>query len=256
MKRFEGKVAVVTGGASGIGEAIVRRLLAEGAKVAVLDLNAELLNDKAADFGPQFLGVGGDVTDEASIERFLTQCVERFGSLDLAFNVAGAARGGPIVSHEVRDWDFTVDLCLKGVFLALKHEAQRMNPQRGGAIVNISSVCARFPVHGAAAYCSAKAGVEMLTKVAALELIERGIRVNTILPGYTDTPAVSMAGNTSRLDMAVLNRIPMHRAATAAEIAAPALFLASDDAAYVAGTSLLVDGGWELTGCPDRRPQQ
>jgi NAD(P)-dependent dehydrogenase (short-subunit alcohol dehydrogenase family) len=256
VKRFDGKVAVVTGGASGIGEAIVRGLLAEGASVAVLDINAGLLSEKAPELGARFHGVAGDVTDESVVEGFIGQCAERFGGLNLAFNVAGAARSGPIVSQSVCDWDFTVDLCLKGVFLSLKHEARLMSSRRGGAIVNVSSVCARFPVYGAAAYGSAKSGVEMLTKVAALELTERGIRVNAILPGYTCTPGVRMAGNSPQGDKAVVDRIPMRRAATPAEIAAPALFLASDDAAYMAGTSLVVDGGWELTGSPELRLQR
>jgi NAD(P)-dependent dehydrogenase (short-subunit alcohol dehydrogenase family) len=251
--RFEAKVAVVTGGASGIGDAIVRGLLAEGASVAVLDLNADLLADRRREFGSRFHGEAGDVTDESAIAHFISSCVERFGGLDLAFNVAGASKGGPIVDHAVQDWDFTVDLCLKGVLLSVKHEARQMIARGGGAIVSVSSVCAHMPVYAAAAYCSAKSGVEMLTKVAALELAEKAIRVNVILPGYTYTPGLSVPTALPEYDKAILGRIPLRRAGSPRDIADPALFLASDAARYITGTSLVVDGGWELAGCPDRR---
>lgn len=183
--------------------------------------------------------------------RFVSECVQRYGGLDLAFNVAGAAKGGPLCDLPAENWDFTVDLCLKGVFLSLKHETRQMLSRGSGAIVNVSSVCAHFPVRGAAAYCAAKSGVEMLTKVAALELAEKGIRVNAILPGYTDTPGMRMPIESPEDDKAVLQRIPLRRAATPEDIASPALFLASHDARYVVGASLVVDGGWELTGCPE-----
>jgi NAD(P)-dependent dehydrogenase (short-subunit alcohol dehydrogenase family) len=256
MKRFEGKVAVVAGGASGIGDAIVRGLLAEGARVAALDINGRLLADRQREFGSEFYGAAGDVTDEPSVERFIADCAERFGGMDIAFNVAGASKVGPIVDHSLQDWDFTVDLCLKGVLLCLKYEARQMIARGGGAIVNVSSVCAHMPVYGAAAYCSAKSGVEMLSKVAALELAERHIRVNAILPGYTYTPGQRLATDSPEHDKAILERIPLRRAASPQDIAGPALFLVSDAARYIAGASLVVDGGWELTGCPDLRPRQ
>jgi len=250
MKRFAGKVAAVTGGVSGIGAAIVRKLIAEGCSVAVLDINAELIAARGREYGDAFLGIPGDVTQEGGVERFMGVCAERFGRLDIAFNVAGASKVGPIVEHQVQDWDFTMDLCLKSVFFSVKHEARQMLARGGGAIVNVSSVCARFPVSGAAAYCSAKSGVEMLTRVAALELAAQRIRVNAILPGYTYTPGMRMASEQPDEDKAVLAQIPMKRAASPADIADPALFLASEDARYITGASLVVDGGWELTGYP------
>jgi NAD(P)-dependent dehydrogenase (short-subunit alcohol dehydrogenase family) len=253
MKRFVNKVAVVTGGASGIGDAIVRALHTEGARIAALDINAKLIQERDQEFGSAFMGVAGDVTDERVVEKLMADCAARFGAPDVAFNVAGASRGGPIVDHSIEDWDFTLDLCLKGVLLCMKHEARSMIPRGRGAIVNISSVCAHFPVYGGAAYCAAKSGTEMLTKVGALELAEKGIRVNTILPGYTYTPGVRIAIERPAYDRALLERIPLRRAATPEEIAAPALFMASDDARYIAGASLVVDGGWELAASPDSR---
>jgi NAD(P)-dependent dehydrogenase (short-subunit alcohol dehydrogenase family) len=250
MKRFEGKVAVVTGAASGIGDAIVRGLLAEGASVAGLDINKKLLADRQHEFGARFFAAPGDVTEEASVARCMSDCAERFGEVHMAFNVAGGSKGGLLFEHSLSDWNFTVDLCLKGVFVCMKHEARLMRTHGRGTIVNVSSVCAHFPVSGAASYCSAKSGVEMLTKVAALELTATGIRVNTILPGYTYTPGMRMDIVESNVDKSVVARIPLRRAADPAEIAAPALFLASDDARYIVGASLVVDGGWELRGFP------
>lgn len=253
MKRFENKVAVVTGGASEIGDAIVRALLAEGAQVAAFDINADLLAERQREFGASFHGAAGDVTVESSVEQFVSECVKRFGGLDLAFNAAGSSKGGAIVDVSIKDWDFTLDLCLKGVLLSMKYQAPRMIQRGGGAIINVSSVCAHMPVYGGAAYCSAKSGVEMLTKVAALELAQKGIRVNAILPGYTYTPGVQVAAHRPDLDKAIIESIPLGRAAAPQDIAAPALFLASEAARYIAGASLVVDGGWELTGCPDLR---
>lgn len=255
MKPFDGKVAVVTGGASGIGDAIVRRLLAGGARVVACDVNAELLSQRAEEFGAAFRGVAADVTVEAEVERFVSTCLDDFGRLDIAVNAAGASRSGVVTDLTEADWDFTVDLCMKGVFLSMKHEARAMG-EAGGAIVNISSVCARFPVQGGAAYCAAKSGVEMLSKVAALELAPRAIRVNAVLPGYTHTPGMQLAAKRPDQDRAIVERIPLRRAGSPADIAAAALFLCGSDAGYITGTSLVVDGGWELTAAPVRPSPQ
>jgi NAD(P)-dependent dehydrogenase (short-subunit alcohol dehydrogenase family) len=179
--------------------------------------------------------------------------VSCFGALDCVFNVAGASRPGYIVDLPEADWDFTVDLCLKGVFLGMKHAARHMLG-RGGAIVNIASLNAQVPMHGGAAYASAKAGVEMLTKNGALEMTPDGVRVNAILPGLVETPLTRRHFDNPAAHAAFLERIPMGRAAQPDDIAGPALFLASDEARYVSGASLLVDGAWAVTGYPDMRP--
>ena len=176
----------------------------------------------------------------------------RLSSLDIAFNVAGALRAGPIVDLDEKDWDFTVDLVLKGVFLSTKHEARHMkNNGVQGAIVNISSLNAHVPLFGGSAYASGKAGVEMFTKNAALELGRNGIRVNAILPGLVATPLTARFIGNEALYQDYIQRIVLGRAASPEEIAAPTLFLASDEARYVTGTSLVVDGGWEITNYPD-----
>jgi len=252
--RFAGKVAVVTGGASGIGFAIVRRLAAEGAKVVVSDINVEALHAAERELGAHGFALRGDVTCEADMEALVASAVSRFGGLHAAFNVAGASRPSYIVDMSESDWDFTVDLCLKGVFLAMKHEARHMMSSGGGAIVNIASLNAHVPMHAGSAYATAKAGVEMLTKNGALELAPFGVRVNAVLPGLVETP-LTRAHFADPDRLAAFNaRIPMGRPAQPDEIAAPSLYLASNDATYVSGASLLVDGAWAVSGYPDMRP--
>ena len=246
--RFAGKVAVVTGAASGIGLAITRRLLAEGAKVVGSDLNP------IGDLGDGFIGIAGDVTKEASAEELVATAVDRFGSVDAAFNVAGASKPGYIVDLSESDWDFTVDLCLKGVFLGMKHQARQMMRQGVGAIVNIASLNAHVPMHAGSAYVAAKAGVEMLSRNGALEFAEFGIRVNAILPGLVQTNLTRRHFDNHDALAVFEARIPMGRPAQPEEIAAPALYLASTDASYVNGASLLVDGAWAVSGYPDMRP--
>jgi meso-butanediol dehydrogenase / (S,S)-butanediol dehydrogenase / diacetyl reductase len=246
--RFAGKVAVVTGAASGIGLAIVKRLLAEGAKVAGLDLHP------TGDLGAEFVGVEGDVTKETSAEDLVATAVDRFGAVHAAFNVAGGARAGYIVDLAEADWDFTVDLCLKGVFLGMKHQGRQMMRQGTGSIVNIASLNAHVPMHAGSAYVAAKAGVELLSRNGALEMAEFGIRVNAILPGLVQTPLTRRHFDNAEALAAFEKRIPMGRPAQPDEIAAPALYLASDDASYVNGASLLVDGAWAVSGYPDMRP--
>jgi meso-butanediol dehydrogenase / (S,S)-butanediol dehydrogenase / diacetyl reductase len=253
-RRFEGKVALVTGAASGIGHAIVRQLIAEGARVAGGDINVELLDAANAELGAAFATLPGDVTREGDAEALVGLAVERFGRLDCAFNVAGGNRAGYIVDQTEDEWDFVMDLCLKGVFLGMKHQARQMLRQGGGAIVNIASLNAHVPMHAGAAYSTAKAGVEMLTRNGALEWADRGVRVNAVLPGLVETPLTRPHfQDPARLD-AFHSRIPMGRAAQPNEIAGPALFLASPEASYVSGSSLLVDGAWATSGYPDMRP--
>ena len=252
--RFEGTGALVTGGASGIGLAIVQGLHREGAKIVCADINTEALGAVERELGERVVCMVADVTKEPDVERMVELAVTRFGSLGCAFNVAGAARPGYLVDLSEGDWDFTVDLCLKGVFLCMKHEARHMLGRGAGAIVNIASLNAHVPMHAGAAYASAKAGVEMLTKNGALEFTGHGVRVNAVLPGLVQTPLTRRHFDNRDAHAAFMARIPAGRAAQPIEIAKPALFLASEEASYVSGASLLVDGAWAVSGYPDMRP--
>ncbi len=253
--RYAGKVAVVTGGASGIGAAIVRRLVAEGASVVAGDVNTENLDALVAELGDGVVGVVADVTSEDAVAALVATAVDRFGGLHAGFNVAGGGGGGMLLDQAEADWRRVLDLCLTGVFLSMKHEARQFVAQGGGgAIVNVSSLNSRVPMFGGSAYCSAKAGVAMLSECGALEFGEHQIRVNTVSPGLTETPLTApLLALEGALD-AYLERIPLRRAGGPADMAAAALFLASDDAAYVSGANLFVDGAWATTTYPDLRP--
>jgi NAD(P)-dependent dehydrogenase (short-subunit alcohol dehydrogenase family) len=254
-RRFEGKVGLVTGGASGIGLAISRRLVAEGASVVVADVNDASLQRTKTELGSAIATVTVDVRVEAQVETMVRTATERFGQLDVAFNAAGLGGFGEITELAEADWDLVVDVCLKGVFLSVKHEARGMIAHgRGGAIVNIASLNSHVPMYGGVAYCCAKAGVEMLSRNAALELAAKRIRVNTVSPGLTDTPLTAAMHNIAGVEGAYMDRIPMKRWGTPEDMAAAALFLASDDAAYISGSNLFVDGGWETTGYPNLQP--
>jgi NAD(P)-dependent dehydrogenase (short-subunit alcohol dehydrogenase family) len=254
-RRFDGKVAVVTGGASGIGLAITRRLVTEGASVVVADVNAEALANAQREFGKSVASATADVRIEAQVEAMVRTASERFGRLDLAFNAAGLGGFGPITELAEADWDLVIDVCLKGVFLSVKHEARAMIQHRnGGAIVNIASLNSHVPMYGGVAYTCAKAGVEMLSRNAALELAPQRIRVNTVSPGLTDTPLTTTFKEIAGMEAAFMERIPMRRWGTPEDMAAAALFLASDDAGYISGSNLFVDGAWATTGYPNLQP--
>lgn len=253
-------MAAVTGAASGIGRAIALRLATEGASVLAGDVNEVGLRSLRDEAGARGLPpdrvrtVPCDVTREDEVER-LVRLGE--GTLDYMFNVAGGTRGAPLIDLSEADWDFTVDLCLKGVYFGIKHAARVMARSRGGAggvIVNVASLNATVPMHFGGAYSASKAGVVSLGQTAAIELADEGIRVATVSPGLTDTPLVAPLTDHEPIRRAYLDRIPLGRAASPEDIAAAALFLVSADAAYITGVNLVIDGGWGQTGYPDLRP--
>lgn len=252
--RFAGRSAVVTGGASGIGLAIVRRLVREGARVLAADINADALDALRGELGDAVATQLADVRNEADVAAMVQAASEAFGGLDLGFNAAGLGAPGEITELTEESWDLVLDVCLKGAFLSVKHEARAIKARgRGGAIVNIASLNCHVPMFGGTAYACAKAGVEMLSRNAALELAPHGIRVNTVSPGLTDTPLTAAVHSTPGLEEAFLARIPLKRWGQPEDMAAAALFLAAADAAYISGANLVVDGAWETTGYPDLR---
>ncbi len=243
MSRLAGKVAVITGGASGIGRHTASLFAAEGAMVVLGDRDSKLLEETAESIGSEVCATAEvDVRREADVERLVQLAVQRFGKLDIAVNSAGIGTLSAIHQHPTESWQEVLDICLGGVFLAVKHQSRQMIEQgTAGAIVNIGSINGRQAAEGMVAYCSAKAGVEMLTKVAGLELGGRGIRVNAISPGFVETPMTAFARDTVRRDF--LKSIPMGRPGQPDDIAGAALFLVSDDAGWVNGETLVVDGG-------------
>jgi 3-oxoacyl-[acyl-carrier protein] reductase len=252
---FEGKVAVVTGGGSGIGEAICVRLAAEGAKVAVLDINedAAALTATLVDG----IAVEADVSDSESVQRALEQVEEQLGPVDVWVNNAGitaAAQASRISEraerHEALDalvrlpddeWRRMLAVHLDGTFYGTRAAAQSMAPRGSGAIVNISSVCGIEGCTGFPHYSAAKAGILGFTRAVAKELAVQGVRVNAVAPGFIDT-AASQAVDTP-LRQAQRQRSPLGRFGRPEEIAATVAFLASDDAAFFVGETLSPNGG-------------
>lgn len=252
--RFEQKVAVVTGGVSGIGAQITTRLVSEGARVVAVDISEEAVAAATETFGESVVGHLADVTDETSYEAAIERAVSEFGQLDLLFNVAGGSKAAPLTEMTYADWDFTIRLNLYSVFLGTQLAARKfLASGRPGAIVNIASLNSLVPLRFGAGYSASKAAAVMLTKQAALELAEYGIRVNAVSPGLVATPLTASLTATPAVLDAFLERIPMNRAAMPEEVAAAALFLASDDASYISGENLVVDGGWATSGYPDLR---
>jgi meso-butanediol dehydrogenase/(S,S)-butanediol dehydrogenase/diacetyl reductase len=250
--RFEGKIALVTGGASGIGRSITERLVGEGARVAIGDIDADGLDARRKELGDQVTTVVTDVSREGDVEALVAAARDSFGGLDAAFNCAGAVKDGLIVDIDEADWDRVFSVTSKGVFLSIKHEARAMIAGgRGGAIVTITSINSVTPVHGAVIYNAAKAAAAMTAANAALELGEHGIRSNAIAPGLVATPMTDFMRSAPGVEEAFLEFTPLGRVGRPEDIAATALFLASDDAAWISGVNLLVDGGHRTVGYPN-----
>jgi len=249
--KFEGKVAIVAGGTTGIGLEIVRNFVNEGGKVVIGARRKELLESLKKELGENVVTVQADVTVEGDQINLVKTAVEKFGKLDVAFNVAGGSKVGCIADISEEDWMWTVNLCLKGVFLGMKHQISEMRKSGGGAIVNVSSLNSEVPMWGGSAYSAAKAGVSMLTKNAVLEYTKDNIRFNALLPGLIETPLTEGLINHEAIYDAYMDRIPMKRTGRPQEMASAALFLASDDASYITGSTLIADGGWATTGYPD-----
>jgi len=246
---LQGKTALVTGGASGIGEAIVRRFHAEGAAVALFDRNpvSDKLREELVERS-RFLQ--GDVSEESQVRDGVTQTFAAFGSLDILVNCAGVEESGTVVELSSATWDHVMAVNLRSAFLFSKYAIPLM--QAGGAIIHISSIDALVSYAGNAAYDASKAGLLALTRTMAIDHGRAGIRVNAICPGYIDTPLLAgwfarteNPGQTRR-DVSALH--PLGRIGRADEVAAAALFLASNESAFITGTHLVVDGGLTARG--------
>jgi len=248
--RFADRVALVTAGGSGIGDGIVSRLVAEGARVHVGDIDEDGLERVAKEHGVSVQRC--DASVEGDVESLVETAVAQFGRVDCAFNVAGIGLGGALVSSATDDWDRVLAVTLRSTYLGIKHQARHMIDRGGGgAIVNIASINAIQPPEGAASYNAAKAGVVNLTQTAAIELGEHGIRVNAVGPGLVQTPSTERSLFVSpKILAAFRDATPLGRHGVPADIAAAASFLASEDASWITGQTIYVDGGQTITGYP------
>ena len=247
MNAFKGKVAIVTGGASGIGEAIARDLAKGGAKVIVADQNKEHADTVVEEIragGGTAEGFAVNVAHAEEVERMVAFAVKTYGALHLAVNNAGI--GGPIApvaDYPLDGWKSVIDINLNGVFFCVKYEIAAMLKSGGGAIVNMASILGSVGTPGSSAYVTAKHGLLGLTKATALEYAQQGIRVVAVGPGYIDTPLLS-----NNLDAATLGMLaglhPVGRIGRSEEVSALTCFLLSDAASFITGSYHLVDGGY------------
>ena len=241
-KDMQGKVALVTGAASGIGEACARQFADQGCRLVLFDQNSDGVTALAQELGAQ--AISGDVTDERAVADAVAACTNGFGSMDFAVNSAGVAgTPAPLDETTLDEWLRVTSINLTSVFLCLKHQLKAMKAAGSGAIVSISSGAGLIGTPYLAPYCASKHGVLGLTKTAAMEVARSGVRVNAVLPGSTRTPMLEDSMRQGpELETMILNSIPCGRMGTADEIAAAVLWLCSAQASYVNGHSLVVDG--------------
>lgn len=249
--RLQGKIALITGGARGIGFAIATALSREGATIAIADINVQGANEAAAklkSFGGQAHGFAVNVADQRSVETMMKDIVAQFGKLDILINNAGIGGNTPFLETTLENWNRTISINLTGAFIVAQACAKQMVVQgHGGKMINIASLSGQRGGNGRAAYGAAKAGLELLTKVMAVELSQYGINVNNIAPGAIETDMAATAHDAAT--RAAYNYlIPMTRYGTPEEIADAAVFLCSDEARYIQGHTLNVDGGFRTAG--------
>lgn len=252
--RLESKVAIITGGASGMGLATVRRFLLEGASVIIGDLNAEngrsvLEELNAEGYEDKVRFTVTDVSVEGDVAAMTELAIDTFGRLDVVFNNAGIGGAfGPITEIEVDDWDATFNILVRSVFLGTKHAARvMMNQGQGGSIINTASIAGMGGGAGPQAYSAAKAAVVSLSKTTAVELAASDIRVNAICPGIIFTPLMH-SGNEEQAEEVISEIQPLAKRGEGSDIAGMALFLASDDSLFVTGQEHIVDGGLLASG--------
>ena len=247
--RLDGTVAVITGAASGIGAACAHRFAQEGARIAGIDI-AKPKDDSAWKAAESVASDAafwtGDVRDEASIATIVGEIDERFGQIDSLVNAAGVAAGGAVDELDLAEWERVIGINLTGTFLVSKHVVKRMKKRRSGSVVNLASIEGLEAMESQAAYNASKGGVVLLTRNMAIDYGHLGIRVNCLCPGLIDTPLTEI------LKMPELNAVrqkfveghALRRAGQPEEVASAALFLVSEDASFVSGAALTVDGGY------------
>ena len=253
MAEFSGKVAIVTGGALGIGRAAARKLLAEGASVVICSDREEQVERTVEELRGEDLevrGIRADVTSSADMKRLVGFAVETYGGVDVLVNSAGIQRYGTVVQTDEEVWDEVLDVNLKGIYLASKEAIPQMRERGGGAIVNLSSVQAFASQKGVAAYTASKGAINALTRAMALDHAQENIRVNAVCPASVDTPMLRWAADLFKGDKSVGETVedwgrmhPVGRVARPEEVAEVISFLASSRASFVTGGDYKVDGG-------------
>lgn len=250
--RLKDKVAVVTGAGSGIGRESALLFAAEGAKVVVAEINERAGQETAGVIGQNAEFVKVDVTDWDDTRRMVQMTVEHFGRLDILFNNAGIdlPQATTVVETELSDWDRIINVNLKGVFLGIRHALPVMMAQHSGVIINTASRAGLAATPGEAAYCASKGGVVSLTRQLAVDYAPYNIRVNCVCPGGIDTPTMDRheflrqtSGALKQRNEKIMQKVPLNRLCSPKDVAYAALYLASDESAYVTGTALVVDGG-------------
>jgi 2-hydroxycyclohexanecarboxyl-CoA dehydrogenase len=247
MERFKDRVAIVTGGAQGIGEAIVRRLASEGATVAIMDIQWEKAQQVAEDIvakSGKALAAKMDIADSQDVKRAVKEVKDRLGQIDILINNAGWDKAAPFVQLSEELWDKIIAVNLRGPITITRAVLDVMIDRKYGRIVNIASDAGRVGSTGESVYSACKGGIIAFTKTLARELVRYNILVNCVCPGPTDTPMLAdMARENPRLVEALQNAIPMRRLGKPEELAAAVAFLASDEASYITGQTLSVSGG-------------
>ena len=241
---LQGKTALVTGGAQGIGKAIAVALARAGADVAVSDVNLDKANETAAELsalGVKAFAIGGNVADAEQAAKMVDEAVQKLGRLDILVNNAGITRDNLIMRMKEEDWDLVLDVNLKGSFNCAKAALKHMSKARSGRIINIASVVGAMGNAGQANYVASKAGLIGLTKTIAREYASRNVTANAVAPGFIDTAMTQALSEKVREEL--MKQIPLGRLGTAEDVAGAVKFLASDAAAYITGMVVHVNGG-------------